>query len=205
MKQSQEGRVKQAPRRRRPCVGGRLALSALACLLAQSGVADPLELVRDGRPCADIVIANNPPRAAKLAAMELREYLFKITGAKLAITTVPGTDRSAHVYVGRSAYTDQLKVVEEGLRYGAFRIVVGRDHLVLLGRDKDFTLPRYAPRSREDAPRALAEWDAHTGETWENPSGRAWATYSPAVGLWEHDERGSLNAVYEFLRGLGVR
>ncbi len=166
-------------------------------------------LVRDGKPGADIVIADKPLRAVKLAAAELQTYIEKISGAKLAITNAPGSDVPAHIYVGRSAHTDKLNITDEGLKWGAFRMVSGKDYLVLLGHDKDFTLPQYTPQNYKDTQRALKEWDAHTGEHWFNPfdfmGGANYRGYSPAIDLWEHDERGTLNAAYEFLRGLGAR
>ena len=165
-------------------------------------------LVKNGKPCADIVISDSPARAVKLASAELQTYLEKISGAKLAITNAPGSDVPAHIYVGRSEYTDKLNILDEGLKYGAFRMLSGKDYLVLLGHDKDFVLSEYADHRYPD-PQALKAWDARTGEHWGNPlnsmRGANYRGYSPAVGLWELDERGSLNAVYDFLRGLGVR
>ena len=116
---------------------------------------------------------------------------------------MPGADVPAHIYVGRSAETDKLKISDEGLKGGAFRMVSGKDYLVLLGHDKDFILPQYALHNYKDTP----EWDARTGEHWRNPNPLAdgAANYSRIVGLSQHDEIGTLNAVYEFLRGLGVR
>ncbi len=160
-------------------------------------------LVEDGKPCADIVISGKPSRAAKLAALELRTYMEKICGAKFQIVTAPGTDVPAHIYVGRSAYTDKLNISDEGLKGGAFRMVSGKDYLVLLGHDKDFALSKYAARYYPD-PEALKAWDERTGEHWGNVA-QGWWGYSPTVGIWEMDERGTLNTVYEFLRGLGVR
>ncbi len=166
-------------------------------------------LVEDGKPCADIVISAKPPRAAKLAALELRTYIAKISGAKLPIVTAPGTNVPVHIYVGKSEYTDQLKVADDGLMGGAFRMVSGKDYLVLLGHDKDFTLSEYADHQYPPDPKTLKAWDERTGAHWLHPfnanSGAHWGGYSPTVGIWELDERGTLNAVYEFLRGLGVR
>ena len=185
--------------------GAWLVLSVCGWLAANPASAESV-LVQDGKPGADIVIADKPPRAVKLAAAELQEYIEKISGAKLAITNAPGRNAPAHIYVGRSAYTDQLKIADEGLNNGAFRMVSGKDWLVLLGQDKDFTLIQYTPKNYADSPRALKEWDERTGEHWGNPAPPFWDfNYNSAVGLWEFDERGTLNAVYEFLRGLGVR
>ncbi|MFA7159982.1 MAG: DUF4838 domain-containing protein [Kiritimatiellia bacterium] len=160
-----------------------------------------LDLVRNGKPLADIVIAEAPPRAVKLAAMELQEYIFKISGATLPVVTAPGIDIPAHIYVGKSAYTDKLKITGEGLKFGAFRIASGKDYLALIGHDRDYVPPEFAPRNSKD----IERWDKRTGEKWVNPVGSWMHTYSSTAGISDFDERGSLNAVYEFLRYLGVR
>ena len=98
-------------------------------------------LVKDGKPCADIVIADKPPRMVKLAAEELQTYIEKISGAKLSISNAPGLDAPAHIYVGRSAETDKLKISDEGLKHGAFKMVSGENWLALLGHDSDYTPP----------------------------------------------------------------
>ena len=160
-------------------------------------------LVKDGQPCADIVISASPARAVKIAASELQEYLDKITGARLAIVAAPGTNVAAHVYVGQSASTDRLKLTAEGLKYGAFRMASGKDWLALLGHDQDYVEPRRYIRDEKGRPKYFEEWDALTGGTWGNPIGGG--RRNSAVDISAFDECGSLNAVYEFLRGLGVR
>ncbi len=159
-------------------------------------------LVDGGKPCADIVISEKSPRGVKLAASELQTYIEKISGAKLAITNAPGPDVPAHIYVGRSAYTDTLKITAEGLTWGAFRMVSGKDWLVLLGYDKEFVAPPYVSAGKP----SYEEWDKRTGEHWGNPYyGGLYRQYSGQVGVNINDDLGSLNAVCEFLRGLGVR
>ncbi|MBM4086736.1 MAG: hypothetical protein FJ272_18270, partial [Planctomycetes bacterium] len=163
-------------------------------------------LVKEGQPQAEIVISDQPTRMTKLAASEVQEYLLKISGARLPITGQPSQDVAVQVYVGKSAHTDRLGVKDDGLEYGAFRMVSGENWLVLLGRDRDFTPREPYARTRADLPQMMEKWDALTGEKWANPvGGRMLRYYSPKTGLWEGDEGGSLNAVYEFLRGLGVR
>src|ERR1051325_5061773 len=50
------------------------------------------------------------------------------------------------------------------------------------------------------------QWDHITSNTWGNPYGPSvYRAYSQNHKLWEFDERGSLNAVYAFLRDQGVR
>ncbi|MCA1808926.1 MAG: DUF4838 domain-containing protein, partial [Lentisphaerae bacterium] len=190
-------------------------------------------LVQDGRANAEIVIAaENRPRMATLAALELQYYIEKISGARLPIVTAPTTNAPLSIYVGQSAYTDRLGVTDEGLRYGAFRMVSGPDYLVLLGHDFDFVPPDPWPAKRGDKDRAQAEWDKKVGDrtdsAWGYPFSSGfkthWDRYAStltdrfgeenaqwwpgedfATGLWLQDSGGSLNAVYEFLRTLGCR
>ncbi len=179
------------------------------------------KLVDDGNPCADIVIADKPPRMVKLAAEELQAYIEKISGAKLKITNAPGSDVPAHIYVGRSAETDKLKITDEGLKHGAFTMVSGENWLALVGHDNDYTPPRYwhgGGDFRGEFAAYLKLWDADMetwaqgkgvkleGEKWSPPyAANTWREYSREMGIWEKDARGSLNAVYAFLRDLGIR
>ena len=121
-----------------------LVLGSLAWFSAGS-VRGEAYFVKDGKPGADIVISDKPPRMVKLAAKELQTYIEKISGAKLAITNAPGADVPTHIYVGRSAGTDRLKITDEGLKQGAFKMVSGENWLALVGHDSDYTptMPYY--------------------------------------------------------------
>jgi len=127
---------------------------------------------------ADIVIAENPSRTAKLAAVELQNFIETISGGKPLIVTEPGRDNPVHIYVGASEHTDRLNITDDGLKYDAFRMVSGDGWLVLLGSDKEFG----------DATRLGRDIERLEG-----------------LSLSEEDGRGSLNAVYEFLREFGCR
>jgi len=61
---------------------------------------------------------------AKLAAKELQTYLAKISGAKLPIVTKPG-GAAVRIFVGKSSFTEALKLATDGLENGAFRMVSG--------------------------------------------------------------------------------
>ncbi|MFW6107406.1 MAG: DUF4838 domain-containing protein [bacterium] len=195
-------------------------LLGLVCARASGGAF----LVREGRPLAEIVIAEKPPRTTRLAATELQSYIQKISGATLPITTEPSGRLPVRVFVGRSPHTDRRTVSADGLKHGAYRIVSGDDWLVLIGDDADFTPIEPWPRSHSDwrSGRVHAEWDRITGAKWGNPmsqlrkhyTGRAWDFGKPpaergdqgdAIHVWGFDERGSFNAVCGFLRSLGVR
>ncbi|MCA1808680.1 MAG: DUF4838 domain-containing protein, partial [Lentisphaerae bacterium] len=162
-------------------------------------------IVEDGRPQAEIVIAEQPPRMAKLAASELQLGVKKMTGAELPIVTAPGGELPVKIYVGRSRFTDELGLSDVGLKHGAFRMVSGPDWLALVGNDANFEPVEPWPHSAGDAARAQAEWDKITGATWQNPMFAMYKSYHNEFNLWRHDAAGSLNAVCDFLRGQGMR
>ena len=180
------------------------ALLACACLFPNGVFGQPF-IVRGGQPRAEIVIAEKPGRIAKLAAEQLQEYVLKISGTKLPIATAPSDGCPVQVYVGRSAHTDRLGVSVEELKHGAFRMASGPCWLALLGRDPEFTPREPHAKNHRDRIRAQKEWDAITGEKWLYPHGLVWKRYNKRLGIWDYDDRGSLNAVCEFLRSLGVR
>ena len=193
-----------------------LVLGSLAWFSAGS-VRGEAYFVKDGKPGADIVISDKPPRMVKLAAKELQTYIEKISGAKLAITNAPGADVPTHIYVGRSAGTDRLKITDEGLKQGAFKMVSGENWLALVGHDSDYTptMPYYKGGPYPGT--LLKDFDADLeerarqhgfildGEKWSPPWEGLNRGYNVKMGLWDKDECGSLNAVYAFLRDQGIR
>ena len=185
--------------------GVALLISAALCSASFGAAPGQAFIVRDGQARAEIVVSEKPARMARLAAGELQTYIAKITGAELPITTKPTSGAAVQVYVGRSAHTDRLHVTDEGLGHGAFRMVSGGHWLALLGHDSDFAPREPYLRSHGDRHRLVKEWDKLTGAKWLYPHTQVYKQYSRTMGIWELDERGSLNAVYEFLRMQGVR
>lgn len=168
-------------------------------------------LVEDGQPRASIVIAPEPTRMQQLAAEELQKYVKKISGAELPIGTEPLADLPMTVYVGQSDYTRELGLTTEGLDFGAYRIKSGDGYLALLGNDDNYFMdqpgdagPVYAGH-RRDQDEAAEAWRAQHGEMWASPFRSTFTNYNSTLGVWATDEQGSLNAVNDFLRWLGVR
>ncbi|WP_166830946.1 DUF4838 domain-containing protein [Thalassoroseus pseudoceratinae] len=180
-------------------------------------------LVENGQPRAQIVIAENPTRTQRLAAVELQRYLEKISGARLPIGHQHGK-LPITIYVGQSPGTEKLGVTTEGLTDGAYRIVSGDDWLVLIGDDSNFTPIEPWPRGHRDnrSGKMQTEWDRITGRHWGYMHNQLHKHYSGPnslfgtpnepiaddagnVHVWNFDERGSFNAVCGFLRDLGVR
>ncbi|MEX2577474.1 MAG: DUF4838 domain-containing protein [Verrucomicrobiales bacterium] len=210
-----------------------LPLAFLGLALASSiNLAAAPFLVENGEARAEIVVAENPPRSARLAAADLQTYVEKISGARLPIVTEPSADETVQVYVSRSPHTEDLGITDEGLEHGAYRIASGENWLVLIGDDTDFVpVEPWARNNGEIVSGKLqAEWEKRAGYAWGvpnagmykhrqrlpggigKPNGAAEAV-RPEAGrtedepfeVWNFDERGSYNAVCGFLRGLGVR
>lgn len=165
------------------------------------------DLVTGGQPHAEILIAEDPPRSVKLAARELQTYLKKITGATLEIVVEPTGKVPGTIYVGESPYAERAGVTAEGLAHDAFRMLSGDNWLALVGHDEDFTPIEPWARSRSHwLNEKQQEWDVLAGGYWKNPVGQSLEVdYRKDLDLWRYDRRGSLNAVHEFLRSLGVR
>lgn len=79
----------------------RLVGLAMLWAFAPTASAD-IVLVRNGRPCARIVIGGHPSRQARDAAAELREYVRRMTGAELPIAERAGSG-GIDVFVGQAA------------------------------------------------------------------------------------------------------
>ena len=186
-------------------------VGVLACAPSAHLFAEPF-IVKDGHPYAEIVISDKPTRMTKLAARELQACIDKITGAKLAVLTRPSGNVPVRVLVGESTYAEELGIDGDGLRHGAYRMVSGENWLALVGSSWEFEPVEPYARSRTSGSGGRAErlridreWDKITGEKFSNPFHYVYPFRSEELGVWEFDEAGTLNAVHDFLRDLGVR
>lgn len=196
--------------------------SAAAC---KSSVNAAALIVENGEANASILIAERPPRMTKLAARELQTYIEKISGARLEIVTEQTGKLPVTIYVGQSSAARRVGVNADGLDYGAYRIVSKDNWLALVGNDEDFEPVEPWARSHGHWTReVLTQWDELTDAHWSNPlASRMYKNYSghpydygkpvqepsrdtgDVIQFWKFDKRGSLNAVYAFLRDLGAR
>ena len=169
-------------------------------------------IVEDGQPRATIVVAKEPARMARLAASELQTYVERISGARLPIDTEARADLPVRIYIGRSAHTDRLGLSTADLRHGAYREASGNNWLALVGSDKQFTPVEPYAHSRTNGSGGRAEraridqaWEKIAGGPYSNPFHYLHPYWREALGVWEYDDAGTLNAVYDFLRAQGVR
>ena len=151
----------------------KLPIPFVILVLLGGGVlsANAVDIVRDGQPVGEIVLAEDTTRMPKLAARELQTYIEKISGAKLPIVDAPTSGVSPQIYVGKSKFTDELGLKTDDLKHGAFLMASGPDWLALLGPDKDYV--PVEPWGRmlgvEEKARINAEWDKVTGDKFFNP------------------------------------
>ena len=89
----------------------------LSIILPNFVSAAPL-IIENGKPRAEIVLAEDAPRSTRFAARDLQVYLEKMSGAKLAVVPKPSGKGLVKLFVGESAGTRKLKLTAEELEYG---------------------------------------------------------------------------------------
>ena len=124
------------------------ATSGFLALIAVFSRAAPdrFSLVNEGRPAATIVIAVDAQASVQLAASELQEYVARISGAKLPLTTDAEPVAGPRILVGESQFTKALNLkplsgFTRALKEEGFLLQTLGDDLVLIGND---TGPRVA-------------------------------------------------------------
>ena len=164
-------------------------------------------IVKNGKAQAEIVTAEKPTRSTRIGASELQTYLEKITGCHVDIVTTPTGKMPVTIYIGESDAARQTGVNADGLERDAFRVISGPDWLALIGNDQEF-IPRepWARHHSQWINEKQSQWEELAGHPWLNKIGsRIYKDYNKHLDIWSYDHRGSLNAVYAFLRDLGVR
>ena len=140
-----------------------------------------LTLVKDGAPVADIFLDRRPTKAAQFAACELQWHVKQMTGAELPIHRGFVRVPKGHVaiFIGDTVRARKLGLSQQQFAPQEYALVFRPGEIILVGRDAD---DRSEVVYDMDDLTACANWP----------------------GFWE--ERGSLNATYDFLeRFCGVR
>lgn len=155
---------------------------------------------------AQIIISPNAPSSVNLAADLLQKRINNMTGAMIPIKTEVDDNIPFKIFLGQSTYTDALGVDDTDCKYGSFKMVTGDDYLILLGNDDvtNITGPHNLA-GRGGVSEVQNEWDAITGENWDTPYSWVYKYYNSKYDLWATDNKGTMNAVYEFLYDQGIR
>lgn len=182
-----------------------ICVSAFSALSSHQANSAERFLVKDGKAMAEIVISPEAKRTTKLAAEELRKYIVKITGAKLEVVSEADDKYPVKVYVGESNGTKKLKLNAKGLKNGAYKMASGDNWVAFIGADTEYVPPKGIAKSRGDRKRAAAQWYKDIGDQFGFPFMSTFKGYNTPLKIWSKDDTGSLNAVNDFLRSLGIR
>ena len=175
-----------------------LSVSVLGflCVLNAAGV----ELVKNGKPAAEIAIPANPVSSVKFAAEELRKHLYLISGAKLPVTTQDAPRRLPNrIHLGYGA-------PPEAKTRHAWRVKAEEKDLYLHGNDTETTPKNLAkPEKRElfgawyvsGAGSLMAVYDfldREMGVRWIRPSDKGiYAPKSENIRIQAFDRQGKPN------------
>lgn len=171
-----------------------LALLFCGIISASAGI----DLVKDGVPAAEIVLADGATPSAKAASKDLQYYIQAMSSAKLPIVNTP-TEGRTHIFVGPSRHTEKLGLKTDDLHGSDFRIVTGKDYVALLGNDihrKGFPYPW---RQKE-------KWQKFTGEFYGIPDISATMDrFQPQLGMYANDATAIWYAASCLLEQFGIR
>ena len=173
-----------------------LVVGFLSLTLAGSAYAD-VELVKDGKAVADIVVPEKPLSSVKLAAEDLQTHLELMSGAKLEIVTAPSEKVKSHVYVGESELIKKLGVSTDDLKLEGFKIIARDNYIVLVGRDE-----QRQPFPYRWYGEGLKKWQEFAGEKLAVPVA---TPFNDKLGIFPADATATLYATSELLEQLGVR
>ena len=121
---------------------GQVALvptGARASSVADAGKGS-VEIARDGKSTAVVVVAHNPTRPAQWAAKEFAYHVRKITGAELPMLTDddPAVQNAPfRVLIGESAETKKLGLSNADFKVQEYLIQTRDKTLILMGRDAE--------------------------------------------------------------------
>lgn len=162
-----------------------------------------VDLVKDGKPVAEIIIAESAEPSVKTAANELQNNLEKMSGAKIPIVTKISPDVKNQVYVGESDYTRKLGIKIDDVKYDGFKIVADKNYVVVAG--KEIPNERNSFMKFKDVRDRQKVWEEFTGHKWRFPPIMDYKNGNQECGFHLQDGTGTLYAAYELLEQLGFR
>ncbi|MBN1672842.1 MAG: DUF4838 domain-containing protein [Kiritimatiellae bacterium] len=203
----------------------RTVCSAVAWGLVCGAIRADVELVRDGRPVSEIVIAENAEQGIKLAAEDLREHIERMSGARLPLVNAPSAGTKNQVYVGQSRFTKALGFVPAAFNSSGLEIVARANYIILDGPNKHWRRTPYGQTPSDtaylkgsvitgDAPARPADFPSPGLKAWQDFCGRKFTTqhlnnapgdFNAPLQMHVNDDPGPWYAVAELLEQLGVR
>ena len=106
-----------------------IACGVIMGLLSSFG----MELVKEGRPASEIVVAENAPEGTLLAARDLQFHLEKMSGAKISIVTPDKIQAKNLICVGESDETRKVGYRMPNFKQSGYDIQVKENVAILTG------------------------------------------------------------------------
>jgi len=197
---------------------------AATLFLSASAFAD-VELVRNGEPVGEIVIAADAEQGVKLAAEDLQKHFNLISGATLPIVNRPTPGVRGRVYVGASRFTEALGFKPAEFDCSGLEILAKENYVILDGPNKHWKPSPYnmkyidvrylggsvitgvTPPKPEGFPSPeLKAWQDFCGEKFTTIHlNNAPGDFNRPLEIYTNDDLGPWYAVAELLEQLGVR
>ena len=175
----------------------KMLLSVGAVLFAATLPA--LDIVKNGTPQAEILVAKDAHSGIRLAAKDLQTHIEKMSGVKLAIVNAPSGKVKNRIFVGQNEFTRKLGYQLPKFNNSGLDILVKDDYAVLTGPSTFYsTTPKY---SREN----IEEFWKYMGEKYELYNFRTADRKNKKLDIAINDDIGEWHAASEFLEQLGVR
>ncbi len=137
-------------------------------LLASGGLA--LDLVKEGKPLAAIVVPEKADECVAKAAGWLQDYVKRATGAELPIAVEGKQGAGALIALGPTQLAAAAGVNAEGLKWDGCRLVVKGRTLFLIGRDTPGVAGRTYLGAKGSARAAVQFLERFLGVRWLVPS-----------------------------------
>ena len=198
----------------------KLLIFLAAALGSLSFSASALDVVRNGKPLAEIIVAADAHEGVKRAAEDLAFFIKKMTGAELKIVNAP-TGSGNRLFVGESKFTRQLGYKLPPFKNSGYDILIGKDYAVLAGKmvtgkpfpysipPQDSIYLRTHKRKPDRFPSAQTQkwWDyIGNGQYFSLQFvDNGFSAYIPSLKIFYMDDIGPWYAVSALLESAGIR
>lgn len=96
-----------------------------------------LDIVKDGKPAATIVVADKPTVSVETALKDLNDHIQQITGTNLPVAKTGEAVSGPVLLLGPSPLLEKYGVKPDTLKNDEWLIKSGKDYLAIAGRDGD--------------------------------------------------------------------
>ncbi|MBK8502209.1 MAG: DUF4838 domain-containing protein [Saprospiraceae bacterium] len=152
-----------------------------------------------------IVIDGNASGTIRIAAEELQYYLKALYRWEVPVVHQTTKEYDFIYYIGESESTRKLEIYADNLKDDSYRVYGNGQFIMLVGNDTEYEPKEPYALSNSEVEDVDRKWNEFAKHDWQNPLRSTYRHYSKGLDVWEFDHCGSLQAVYGYLRRLGVR